>query len=156
MAKKPFRGTPDTPDFRGTLIASRDDEDFLNHINNVVYLRWVQDMATAHSKAVNWDLPEYEKIGGVWVVRQHDIVYLRSAKGGDEIELVTWTETLKGASHIRKTQIFRKEDRTELARCSTTWVLLNNKTGRPIRIPQEIVQGFKVDPGPTVELYPAK
>jgi len=152
MAKEPFKGVQLSPEFTGVLTASEDDVDVLNHINNIVYLRWVQDIASAHSRFVGWDFAEYEAIGSVWVVRRHNITYLQSALAGDEIEMVTWAEAIRGASFTRKTQIFRQKDGAELARCETLWAFINQKTGRPTRMPPALIADMKKQPEGPVRL----
>lgn len=123
------------------IVASPDEIDELNHVSNLVYLRWVLRVAQAHSTAVGYDWDAYRELGAVFVVRRHEIDYLRPAFAGDQIALRTWVETWKGVSCVRKTSIVRS-DGEELARASTLWAFVSNETGRPQRIPADLKQQF--------------
>ena len=133
-----------SPEFRTRVIARREDIDDLAHVSNVVYLRWVQDVAIAHSAVVGWTPAAYLASGSVFVVRRHEIDYLSSAVEGDQVELVTWVDSFSVASSIRQTRVFRVADGKELARAATTWVFVSTKSGKPTRIPPEIVDAFRL------------
>jgi acyl-CoA thioester hydrolase len=132
------------PAFEKHIVAEPGDIDELGHVSNLVYLRWVQDAATAHSGSLGWDLPAYKKLGSVWVVRKHEIEYLRSALEGDELILRTWVADWRGASSRRDTRILRKEGREELVRASTRWAFVDANTGRPQRVPKDLIELFGV------------
>jgi acyl-CoA thioester hydrolase len=123
------------------IVASPDEIDELNHVSNLVYLRWVLRVAQAHSTAVGYDWDAYRELGAVFVVRRHEIDYLRPAFAGDQISLRTWVDTWKGVSCVRKTSIVRS-DGVEVARASTLWAFVSNETGRPQRIPAELKSDF--------------
>ena len=131
-----------SPDFPLRITAKAGDIDELGHVSNIVYVRWVQDVAVAHSASVGWTREAYFEAGKLFVVRRHEIDYLQSAMAGDEIELVTWVESWSAASSIRKTRIVRVRDGKELAKATTLWVLVAKETGRPLRIPPEISDAF--------------
>ena len=133
-----------SPEFRTRLIARREDVNELAHVSNVVYVRWVQDVAIAHSAAVGWPPAAYLASGSVFVVRRHEVDYLSSAVEGDEVELVTWVESFSMASSVRQTRVFRVGDGKELARAATTWAFVSTKSGKPTRIPSEIVDAFRL------------
>ncbi len=118
------------------------DIDELGHVSNLVYLRWVQDVAKEHSESVGYDAEAYEALGAVFVVRRHEIDYLAPAYAGDRIRAVTWVETWRGASATRRTTIERDADGRALARAVTTWAYVNQKTGRPLRIPRDVTARF--------------
>jgi acyl-CoA thioester hydrolase len=130
------------PDFRMCLRVRPEDIDDLGHVSNIVYLRWIQDVASAHSTAVGWTREAYQQAGCIFVVRRHEIEYLASALPGDQIELVTWIEDWALATSARMTRILRARDRRELARATTSWVLIDANSGRPRRIPPEISGPF--------------
>lgn len=131
-----------SPDFTLRVTALPSDIDELNHVSNLVYLRWVQQIAIAHSSAVGWTHARYVAAGNVFVVRRHEIEYLASALEGDEIELVTWIASWSAATSVRRTRILRRRDGRELARASTTWALIATDSGRPKRIPAEMIEDF--------------
>jgi acyl-CoA thioester hydrolase len=128
-------------------IAARDAEiDELGHVSNVVYVRWLQDVATAHSSAVGWTHDRYKAIGAVFVVHRHVIEYRAPAYAGDGIRLVTWVDGWSAATSTRQTRVVRVADGKELVRAVTTWALVTTEGGRPRRIPQEIVTAFRRKP----------
>jgi acyl-CoA thioester hydrolase len=120
------------------------DIDELGHASNVSWVRWVQDAATAHSLGVGLDFEQYVKLGVVWVVRRHDIEYLGAAFQGDDIEALTWVDSLRGATSLRRT-LFRRGEAV-VARAATTWVLLDLDTRRPKRVPAELLARYGFSP----------
>lgn len=116
------------------------DIDDLGHVGNIVYVRWVLDVAAAHSAAVGWDLPAYRRAGGVFVVRRQEVDYLKPAFLGDRVRVVTWVEALSRVTSLRRTRIFRGDE--ELARAATTWAFVSLE-GRPTRIPDQIAEAFR-------------
>lgn len=124
------------------LEPSPEDIDALGHVSNLVYLRWVQDAATAHSDACGYGLEAYQALGAVFVVRRHEIEYLRPALLGDGIVVETWVRDWRGASSTRRTRILRKGDGVELCRASTLWAFVDLARGRPRRIPGELMGAF--------------
>ncbi|MBX5481839.1 MAG: acyl-CoA thioesterase [Myxococcaceae bacterium] len=131
-----------SPDFHLRVRVEPGDIDDLRHVSNIVYVRWVQDVAVAHSNAVGWTHEAYMKAGKIFIVRRHEIDYLHPALEGEELELITWVESWSGASSVRRTRIVRPEDGREIARAMTLWVLVSTTTGRPQRIPPEMVDAF--------------
>jgi acyl-CoA thioester hydrolase len=139
-----MRAPRSSPEFRLEIEAQPSDIDELEHVSNIAYVRWIQDAAAAHSAAVGLTWPEYQRIGGMFVVRKHSIEYLRSALLGDRIELVTWVADFRGAATERRTRILRMADGVELAHATTTWAYLSRESGRPVRIPPDVVAAFGV------------
>jgi len=125
--------------------AAASDIDGLGHVSNLVYLRWVLDAALAHSTAKGLDEAAYKARGQGWVVRRHEIDYLRAALEGDELVVETRVASIAAASSTRKTRIFR--DGELLARAATSWAYVDYRTGRPIRIPEEVKGLFEIEPG---------
>ena len=128
--------------FRQAMTVDDADIDALGHASNVAYIRWVQDIAKAHSEHVGWGYPQYLELGSVFVVRRHEIDYLRPAMPGDELSLETWVEGWKAATSLRVTRI-RKVDGSDVARARTTWALVSTASGRPGRIPADVREAFK-------------
>ncbi|WP_417610235.1 acyl-CoA thioesterase [Owenweeksia hongkongensis] len=113
--------------------------DDMGHVNNVVYLKWVQDVAISHwsSVAEPDDLENYR-----WVVRRHELDYLKAAMPNDIITATTWIESLEGVSSVRMVEIKRGD--TILAKAKTTWIMLDAKTGRPARVTQKMQDSFLI------------
>jgi acyl-CoA thioester hydrolase len=120
------------------------DIDGLGHVSNLVYLRWVLEAALAHSTAKGLDEAAYKARGQGWVVRRHEIDYVRAAFAGDDLVVETRVATVLAASSTRRTRILR--DGELLARATTNWAYVDFRTGRPIRIPEEVKGLFEVEP----------
>lgn len=120
-----------------------DDIDMLGHANNIAYLRWVQDVAVAHSAAVGLDMEGYSQLGAVFVVRRHEIDYLRPVLRGEKLELRTWIDSAFAAKCKRATEIVRPGSaEVVVARAMTTWGFVELATGRPTRIPDSVRIAF--------------
>ncbi len=116
------------------------DIDELGHANNVVWVRWVNEAALAHATHLGLGPAYCREQGSIWVVRRHDIEYLLPAFEGQTLEAFTWPETFRGAASRRRT-LFRCDGRV-LARAETLWVLLELSTGKPRRVPREMLEGY--------------
>lgn len=128
--------------FRHERRVDESEIDELGHVSNVDYVRWVQEVAKAHSAHVHWDYPAYLELGAVFVVRRHELDYLRPALAGERVELTTWIEAWSAATSVRRTRIARLTDGVELARATTTWALVSTESGRPTRIPEGLRRAF--------------
>lgn len=115
-------------------IVQQSEIDELNHVNNIVYLQWVQDVAKLHWQ----ELTKNSAVNDIWVVLRHEIDYLRSAVLGDEITIKTWVGETEGVKSIRYVEILKGEN--VLAKATTTWCLLDGKTFRPKRIDEHILK----------------
>ena len=115
------------------------DIDELGHVNNTVYLRWVQDAATAHWEAV---ASVEMQAAIVWVVLRHEIDYKTAARPDDEVLLRTWVGKASRLTFERFTEIVRRTDRQLLAHARTLWCPVNPATNRPTRVPPELRAQF--------------
>jgi acyl-CoA thioester hydrolase len=129
------------------MVAPSSDIDELLHVSNIAYVRWIQEVAKAHSAAVGLDHAEYVRLGAVFVVRRHDIEYLAPAYAGDAILLTTWIAKWGAATSERRTRITREGDGRELVRATTVWAFISMETLRPKRIPPELGEAFARAPG---------
>jgi len=111
------------------------DLDDRAHVNNVVYLRWVQDATAAHWAAL---APDGAHAEVAWVALRHEIDYLSPAVLDDEIVVRTWVGIAQGLSFERFTEIRRREDGRVLARARTLWCPVDARTGKPQRVGAEI------------------
>jgi acyl-CoA thioester hydrolase len=130
--------------FEYPLTVGGDDIDELGHANNVAYIAWMQAAAVAHTAAQGWPGERYRQQGAGWVVRGHKIQYLQPAFAGDEIVVETWVATLKKATSLRRYRILRRSDGALLAKAETDWAFVDYTTGKPVRIPMEIIRSFQV------------
>jgi acyl-CoA thioester hydrolase len=125
--------------FEMTVSVLPGDIDEQNHVNNTVYLRWVQDVATAHWQAVA-SREAQERIG--WVVLRHEIDYKNPAGLGDKIILRTWVGKATRLTFERFTEILRTSEGQLLSNARTLWCPVNAQTGRPMRVPPEVRAQF--------------
>lgn len=110
------------------------DLDELAHVNNVVYLSWVQEVATAHWRAL---APPDALEQLAWVARRHEIDYLAPAVLADAIVLRTWVGVADGLQFERHTEV-RHADGRLLARARSLWIPIDPRTGRPRRPSPEV------------------
>ena len=151
---------PSLHPFEITVTVQPADIDQQNHVNNTVYLRWVQEVATAH-----WDAaaPATMRDAIGWVVLRHEIDYKTPACLGDEIVLRTWVGEATRITFERFTEVRKLSPRgqkfatsnpsvggseaggqTLLAQARTIWVPINPETGKPTRVPPEVRSRFSV------------
>jgi acyl-CoA thioester hydrolase len=133
--------------YKITLEVGDEDIDALGHVSNIAYVRWIQDVAIAHSSAVGLDLGAYGDLGAIFVVRRHEVDYLRPVLRGERVEVRTWIDRAFAAKCHRATEIVRVTDDAELvvAKAMTTWGFVEIRTGRPTRIPIEVRRAFLPD-----------
>lgn len=120
--------------FRVDLRIGDGDIDNLGHVNNVVYLRWVQEAAEAHWMTL---ADEEQRKAMVWVVLRHEIDYHRAAVPGDAPHAMTWVGETAGVRSVRHVSICDLSGRL-LASARTTWCLLDAKDMRPKRIAGDV------------------
>ncbi len=120
-----------------SLTVKPEHIDDLQHVNNVVYLQWVQDIAGQHWFSKNELLP-LDKL--VWVAREHRIEYLAPALLGEKLVLSTFVEKMQGVSSTRIVEI-RKAGKI-ICKCTSQWILVDQQNMRPRRIPSEITDLF--------------
>ncbi len=118
--------------------------DVNGHVNNLEYLRWMQDVATLHSEAVGWPLERYLAARAGWFVRTHSIEYLRPAFAGDAIVLATWVAGFRATSSPRRYRFLRRGEAAPLAIAETVWVFVDGVTGLPKRVLPELAAAFTV------------
>lgn len=116
------------------IIVKEDHIDNLKHVNNVVYLQWVNDISEKHWNvlAVNGLKEKY-----FWVVLRHELDYHNEAFLGDTLRITTWVGISKGVKSVRYVEIY-KEDKL-LLKAASTWCLIDAKTLRPTRIKNDIL-----------------
>ena len=149
--------------FEHSVEVSAADIDVLGHVNNVVYVQWMQDAAYAHSAALGWTLQRYMDLGAGWVARLHQIEYLQPAFEGDRVVIKTWVADMKKVTSTRRYQMVKFDPPlsdasladaqgiidpavpvrpTLLAVAHTTWAFIDYKRGTPMRIPAEMAKDF--------------
>ncbi|WP_318308738.1 acyl-CoA thioesterase [Flagellimonas crocea] len=112
-----------------------EDLDELNHVNNIRYVEWIQDISKKHWTKATTD--EIRK-SLIWVVRNHNITYHKSALLGDTIKLHTYIQSNQGPISIRVVEIRDNATDEILVKAITEWCLLDAKSLRPKRVPKEV------------------
>ena len=125
--------------FELAITVKPDDIDELGHVNNVVYLRWVQEAAVAHWTAV---APAADQQTLLWVVVRHEIDYKQAALAGDEIIARTWVGDARRIRFERHTEILRACDRVLLAKALTIWCPIDLHTGKLTNVSPEVKSLF--------------
>lgn len=121
------------------LIVLASDLDDLHHVNNVRYLEWVQEISKEHWLLLTRKTWEQQYF---WVVKRHQITYHQQALLGETLLVRTYVPEASGATSRRKVEI-RKQEEVLVADCQTDWVLLDQRSGKPVRIPQEMKEVFQ-------------
>ncbi len=111
------------------------DLDELQHVNNVRYVQWIQDISRAHWESI---APEEIRKTAIWVVRQHLIQYRNAAKLGDTLRMQTYIKKSEGAISTRVVEMEDLSSGKPIVRSETEWCLLDSHTYRPMRISEEI------------------
>ena len=123
-----------TASFRWALKIGEGDIDELGHVNNVVYVRWIQETAEAHWMSL---ADEFLRSGLAWVVLRHEIDYRSAAMPEDEPYALTHVGETDGLRSIRHVDIHSRDGRL-LVSARTTWCLLDTVSRKPRRIPDEV------------------
>jgi acyl-CoA thioester hydrolase len=152
-----------TPRFAAYFKVRHYEMDAYGHVNNAVYLHYLEQAAIEHSADSGFPDERARELGGAWVVRTHEIEYLRPAAAGDVLQVVTWAVEFKGARAYRDYAIFRVDIEASghegvpadgflasdqiptsepLVRARTLWVWADRVSGRPRRIPPEMYPAF--------------
>jgi len=125
--------------FELPLTIEPSDIDQLGHVNNVTYLRWVQDAATAHWTAA---APAEDQAKLLWVVLRHEIDYKRAALPADQIIARTWVGSATRVRFERFTKILRAADQAVLASAKTLWCPIDVQTMKPVAVSTEVRARF--------------
>jgi acyl-CoA thioester hydrolase len=123
---------------KSTFTAQPADIDELGHVNNAVWVTWIQDIAVAHWNAI---ASAEQAAAYVWVIIRHEIDYRGNLSEGECVEARTWVaDGPQGAKWDRFVE-FRKDGRVVVS-AKTTWAILDRASGRLIRVPKDVVGRF--------------
>jgi acyl-CoA thioester hydrolase len=126
-------------DFILPFTPAPDDIDELGHVNNAVWVRWIQEVATAHWHAVA--APDHIATY-VWVVVRHEIDYLGNVGAGESVTARTWiSDPPKGARFDRNMEFTTAAGKV-VVRAKTTWALIDRASGRIARVPVDLSAQF--------------
>lgn len=117
--------------------------DQLGHVNNVVYMQWMQDVATAHIELLGLGLKEYLALKHAMVAVEHHVQYRKAAFEADEIILRTWLDDINALYSSRQYVFYRPQDQSILFVAQTKWACVEIATGRPKRMSPSFLQAYQ-------------
>jgi len=127
------------------LDVTEGDIDEYQHVNNAVYLTWLDQAAWSHSARLGISLSECVRIRRGMAAHRTEIDYLRAAFRGDHVEVATWITATDAKLRVeRHFQVRRIADRETLARARTAYVCINLDSGRAARMPESFVRAYLV------------
>jgi acyl-CoA thioester hydrolase len=116
--------------------------DMLGHVNNAVYLNYLEQAAVEHSEHLSFTFERYRELGGAFVLRRLEIDYRRPAIAGDRLEITTWVHEMRGPRAIRRYEIRKQEQADLLVMAEALWVWVDLATMRPRAIPPVVLNTF--------------
>ena len=119
------------------------DLDPENHVNNAVYLTYLEDCGFQVAADYGWDVERMRAAGFAILARRHRIQYRQPAVMGDELEIATWVSEMKRASAVRHYTITRVADQTLTAKSHSLYAWVDVHNGRPVRILPEFLDDFR-------------
>ncbi len=130
--------------YEKTFIVPDEAVDVHGHINNLEYVKWMQEIAIEHSTAQGWGVERYMRERVSWFIRSHTIDYLEPGFAGDEMKIGTWVAAMNERTSPRRYVFVRSADGVILARAETMWACIDLDTGKAIPIPDELGSAFDV------------
>jgi acyl-CoA thioester hydrolase len=122
------------------IVVTEHEIDSLGHVNNAVYVQYLELVATAHAERLGMGLEVLRSLEAIPVIREHHLKYLRPAKRGDVLTVHTRVEGMQGVRAIRRNTISLGENL--LVESLATWVWLHPISLRPRAIPEVISKAF--------------
>jgi acyl-CoA thioester hydrolase len=153
---------PDIHGYAAHFRVRHHEMDALGHVNNAVYLNYLEQAGIEHSAALGYGGERLRELGGLFIARRHEIDYLRPALAGDLLQIVTWIAEQRGAQAVREYVLSRLDQSARghapvdhflppgfalpepvLVRARTHWVWVGVEDGRPRRPPPELRAAFQ-------------
>jgi acyl-CoA thioester hydrolase len=128
--------------FTQIFTATPSDIDELGHVNNAVWVRWIQDIATSHWQAV---APAEQIAAYIWVVTRHEIDYRGNIVAGDSVTGRTWVESQPRGARLDRRVDFVDGNAKVIVQANTTWAMIDKASGRLMRVRSEIAAPFMGD-----------
>ncbi|HWU95874.1 MAG TPA: acyl-CoA thioesterase [Sphingomonas sp.] len=122
-----------------TITAGAEDIDILGHVNNAVWVKWIQDVAMAHWHAIA--APEHHD-AYIWVITRHEIDYRGNVSEGETVTAETWVDEPPKGARFNRYMKFTGADGKVRVEAKTTWAILDRATGRLVRVPPEVAAPF--------------
>ena len=122
--------------------------DVLGHVNNVLYVHWMQDVASAHIEHLGLGLQQYIELKHAMVAVEHHVQYRKAAFEDEEIILRTWLDDINALYSFRQYAFYRPKDKSILFLANTKWACIEIKSGRPKRMSPSFTQAYQpIDEG---------
>lgn len=128
--------------FKRTFRVRNYETDTYGHVNQVNYLRYMQEAAIDASTAVGYDEARYLQMGSLWLIRETEIEYFHALKFGDSVEVATWVSDFRRVRSRRFYEMHLAGGGELVARASSDWVYLDRASQRPIAIPEAMIVAF--------------
>jgi acyl-CoA thioester hydrolase len=125
--------------FELAFTASPEDIDELGHVNNAVWVRWIQAISVAHWEAV---APNEHQATYIWVITRHEIDYRGNVSVGESVTGETWVVGLPKGARFQRAVRFTGSDGRVKVEAVSTWALLDRASGRLLRVTAEVAGPF--------------
>lgn len=126
-----------------TITVQPEHIDILGHVNNVVYVNWMQDVATAHIEALGLGVEQYLVLKHAMVAVEHHVQYRKAALDGEKLVLRTWLNDINALYSFRQYLFFRPSDNSVIFAANTKWACVEIATGRPKRMSPTFTQAYE-------------
>ena len=136
------------PTFTHSITARPEHIDELGHVNNAVWVQWIQDVALAHWYGV---ADPGHQDAFIWVVVRHEIDYLRAVFEGETVTGRTWVGEAPRGARFERHMEFVGDDGKVRVRATTQWAILDRASGRPLRVPAEVIAPFMTADSATID-----
>ncbi|MCB2089096.1 MAG: acyl-CoA thioesterase [Sphingomonadaceae bacterium] len=123
-----------------TFTAGPEHIDELGHVNNTVWLQWVQEIATSHWSAV---ADPAHVAAYVWMVTRHEIDYRGNVVEGETVEATTFIPEGPRGARFDRCVDFRNSAGKVIVAARSTWAMLDRETGRLLRVRPEVARAFE-------------
>jgi acyl-CoA thioester hydrolase len=114
------------------------------HLNNVNYVRYMQEAALDASVDAGWGMENYQAIGRMWLIRETEIEYFQPLLYNEAVTITTWVEDFWKVQS-RRAYEFHNENGDLVAKGATNWVFLDSETQKPAKIPDSVIEAFIPD-----------
>jgi acyl-CoA thioester hydrolase len=122
-----------------SFTAGPEHIDELGHVNNAVWVGWVQDIATAHWSSVA--APAHQA-AYVWVVTRHEIDYRGNIGPGESVTAETFIPQPPTGARFERRVDFRDRNGKLIVSAKTTWAIIDRASGRILRVPKDVAAPF--------------
>ncbi|WP_168396285.1 acyl-CoA thioesterase [Acinetobacter indicus] len=120
--------------------------DSLGHVNNVVYVQWMQDVASAHIETLGLGMAQFLEMKHAMVAVEHHVQYRKAAFAGEELILRTWLSEINALYLFRQYMFYRPQDQSVLFVAQTKWACVEIDSGRPKRMSPSFSQAYQPIP----------